>query len=168
MSWLILLIILITLLIPTAYAGLIGAPYVPVRRPALKKAFDAIEIGPSDLVVDLGAGDGGVLIEAKRRGARALGYELSPIMWAIARLRSREVYWRNFFRQRLPADTTVIFVFLMPKALPRLLRYLEAQRLPQVRYLLSYTFALPNQQPQHVIQTPTHGTVYVYSWDQLQ
>jgi len=158
----------VVLLIPTAYAGYIGAPYVPVRRLALKKAFDAIGVGATDLVVDLGAGDGGVLVEAGQRGAKTVGYELSPIMWAIARLRGQPVAWGNFFRRRLPADTTVVYVFLMPKALPRLLDYLKQQHVPRARYVLSYTFALPGFQPHQIVQTPAHGTIYVYRWDQLR
>lgn len=190
MSWMIFLIILIILLIPTAYAGYIGAPYVPVRRPALKKAFDKLQIGLSDTVVDLGAGDGGVLAEAARRGAGAIGYELSPIMWIIAWIRlsiflpltrggprqrrgeglsttekrrsQPQILLKNFYRQTLPPDTTIIYAFLMPKNLPCLLNYLATQKLPRAKYLLSYTFALPNTPPRDIIQTPAHGAIYVY------
>lgn len=172
--WLVVLVGATLVLIPTAYAGLIGAPYVPVRRPALKRAFDTLQIGPSDVVVDLGAGDGGVLLEAAARGAKAIGYELSPLMWLIAWLRlsrlpreTRRVKWGNFYTQKLPADTTIIFAFLMPKNLPRLLTFLKKQSLPQAKYLLSYTFALPNVPPSDIIQTKMHGTIYVYSWNKV-
>lgn len=187
MAWFLFLIIFIILLIPTAYAAYIGAPYVPVRRPALKKAFDKLQIGSQDTVVDLGAGDGGVLVEVARRGARAVGYELSPIMWAIAwvrlsifragktpgvngktpgveeaRRRTPQIFLKNFYRQTLPPDTTIIYTFLMPQNLPRLVNYLATQKLPRAKYLLSYTFALPNTPPRDIIQTPAHGTIYVY------
>lgn len=161
---LVLIVIVLGLLVPTAYAGFIGAPYVPVRRVALKKTFDSLKIGPGDALVDLGAGDGGVLIEATRRGAKAIGYELSPIMWVIARARGATVYLRNFFSMALPADTTVVYVFLMPKAMPRLLKYLQQQKLPHAKYLVCYTFGLPKITPTHIIQTKTHGTTYVYAW----
>lgn len=172
--WLAPLVGAILLLIPTAYAGYIGAPYVPVRRPALKKAFDKLTIGPSDVVIDLGAGDGGVLLEATRRGAKAIGYELSPIMWAIAWIRllrlpreTRRVKWGNFYKQKLPSETTVVFVFLMPNNLPRLVQYLKTQKVPQAKYLMSYTFALPNIPPRDIVQTQTHGTIYIYDWKQI-
>jgi hypothetical protein len=187
-SWFFLLsIAILVLLIPTAYAGFIGAPYVPVRRPALQKAFDRLKISSHDTVVDLGAGDGGVVQEAARRGAKALGFELSPIMWAIGwihltfftpspatggdsplvRGRKPQIFLRNFYNQPLPIETTIVFAFLMPKNLPRLVAYLKKQSVPQAQYLLSYTFALPNLPPADIVQTPAHGTVYIYRWSQL-
>jgi len=171
-SWfLIFLLLFLLVLIPTAYAGLIGAPYVPTRRRALEKAFDAIGVSSADTIVDLGCGDGGVLIEAARRGARVVGYELSPLMFAVAWLRllrlprtARRLRWGNFFNQTLPAETTIIFVFLMPKHLPRLVAYLKKQNLSHAKYLLSYTFALPGVTPRQIIQTKTYGTIYVYNF----
>src|SRR5688572_20083917 len=114
--WLILILLL--LLIPTAYAGWIGAPYAPTLLPAIKKTFDEIGIGPDDVLVDLGAGDGKVVREAAGRGARALGVELSPIMWLVATLRvlgrpRARIAFGNFYNRRFP-EATILFAFLMP------------------------------------------------------
>ena len=87
-AWYWLLLAAVILLIPTAYAGLIGAPYAPTRMRAVKRAFELLDIGVQDTVVDLGVGDGKVLLAAAGRGAKAYGYELSPIMFLIAFLRS--------------------------------------------------------------------------------
>ncbi len=86
--WDVILILLgVAVLLPTAYAGVIGAPYAPTWAKVTQKAFDAIQLGKEDTLIDLGAGDGRIVIEAARRGAKAIGYELSPIMWAVAKLR---------------------------------------------------------------------------------
>ena len=45
-------LIISVFLIPTAYAGFIGAPWAPTRMKSVKKAFDDIETGEKDLVVD--------------------------------------------------------------------------------------------------------------------
>lgn len=178
MPWSTVLILLgVALLIPTAYAGLIGAPYAPTRRAVVRKAFDAINLGAGDTVVDLGAGDGFIVCEAARRGANAIGYELSPIMWAVAWFRIKllpltkgesrakrgvGVYFGNFYKQDI-SGATIIFVFLMPQNMLRLKKYLATQSLPHAKYLLSYSFPLPNVKPQQTITVPQKGTIYVYN-----
>lgn len=161
------------LLLPTAYAGLIGAPYAPTRQAAIMKAFDRLKLGENDTLIDLGAGDGKVLRLAAARGAAATGYELSPIMWAVAWLRTWRlprvrVKLRNFFREKLPTDTTVIFVFLMPEAMPRLRTYLLKQNILPTTRIATYTFPFPGLQPRGLVQTPQAGTVYIYTLADLQ
>ncbi len=67
-----------------------GAPYVPSQRRQLAIAFDELyPLGHTDMLVDIGSGDGIVLREATRRGAKAVGYELNPILVIISKLLSR-------------------------------------------------------------------------------
>lgn len=161
------MIVGVILLIPTAYAGKIGAPWAPTRKRAIERAFEELEIGEQDIVVDLGAGDGKVLLTAAVRGARAVGYELSPIMWIVAWLRTRgsgrvSIYLRNFYRQNLPDSTTIIFVFLMPDVMPRLKRYLISQHLPQLQFVVSYAFQFQDVRPLGVIREQNCAPVYLY------
>lgn len=161
------LLIGLVLLIPTAYAGKIGAPWAPTRRRAIERALGELEIDEKDVIVDLGAGDGKVLLAAAARGAQAIGYELSPIMWVVAwlrtiRLPNARVQFRNFFRQTLPHDTTIIFMFLMPDTLPRLQRYLTKQSLPNLQFVLSYAFPFKDIQPLGVIREKDCAPVYIY------
>lgn len=183
------LVILIILLIPTAYAGLIGAPFVPTRKKIIDKTLEEIHLKKNDLVIDLGSGDGAVLIAAVRRGAQAVGYELSPIMWAIGWLRlissyrvnrppsqtlssvsSKEVpatirpyiKFGNFFHQHLPAETTIVFAFLLPKTMPHLKEYLSQQHLPKLRYILTSTFPFPNEKSFRVVEVKNLGKIYIY------
>lgn len=186
MPWLSLIIlVLIIPLIPTAYAGLIGAPWVPSRRKAVDKVMQELNIGSEDTVVDLGAGSGTVVLSAAAHGAKALGYELSPFMWLAAKLRitinnltrhhpfegqamqqfnnlSSQILLRNFYHQTLPSQTTVIFAFLMPDNMPRLRRYLISQNLPNLKYILAYTFPFKELPPNGVVKTPNCGNIYIY------
>lgn len=163
----ILILLVLGLLVPTAYAGLIGAPYAPTWLNVVRKAFDAIHLGENDTLIDLGAGDGRIVLEAARRGARATGYELSPIMFAIAWLRTHftprrcKVVYGNFYKQDI-SQATVIFAFLMPKNMPRLKTWLAQQPVPRARYLLAYTFPLPDTQPEQTIHVAKEGTIYLY------
>jgi len=173
------------LLLPTAYAAKIGASYAPTFMPAIKRAFSHIKLGPSDVIVDLGAGDGRTLIAAASRGATAIGYELSPIMWFIVWFRLQmlrfrptspaipnqpfipkqrhTVYLRNFYKQSLPAATTVIFAFLMPENMAKVKTLLSQQKLPNLRSVLIYAFPFTDLKPRQVITTPKCSRVYVYS-----
>ena len=189
MPWLSLIIlVLIIPLIPTAYAGLIGAPWVPSRRKAVDKAMQELGIGSKDTVIDLGAGSGTIVLSAAARGAKALGYELSPFMWLAAKARvainnltplrpfggfegqamqqfnnrSSQILLRNFYHQTLPSQTTVVFAFLMPDNMPRLRHYLTSQNLPNLKYILAYTFPFKEFPPKGVIKTPNCGNIYIY------
>ena len=72
------------------FVAFTGAPYVPSRRRDLQKAFDELyRLKKTDMLVDIGSGDGVVLREASRRGARAIGYELQPLLVLISRWLSR-------------------------------------------------------------------------------
>lgn len=155
------------LLIPAGYAGKIGAPWVPVRKRAITRTFDELEIGEGDVVVDVGCGDGKVLLEAARRGARAVGFELSPYMWFIAWLRTLgnkriQVRYGNFFKMKLPSDTTVVYSFLMPETMSRLDAHLKRQELPHAKYLASYMFGLKEGAPLVIFREKNCGPVYVY------
>lgn len=161
----------LALLIPTAYAGLIGAPYAPTRMRVVRKAFDELGIHDKDVVVDLGVGDGSILLEAASRGARAYGYELSPIMWCVAWVRSlsnknASVYYGNFFKNNI-SDATVVFIFLLPKAMPAVLDYIKKQDFPQGRLILSYGFSLANAVPVGVVKAEKCLPLYVYDLKQL-
>lgn len=180
----------VALLIPTAYAGFIGAPYAPTRLSVVRKALRQIGLDKDDVLVDLGAGDGGIVLEAAKLGAQAIGWELSPIMFAVAWLRAKlgtspyqgevpaelaggEVGWRkpvirygNFFKQDLSA-ATVIFLFLMPKNMPHVKDWLSKQKFPRGRYLLSYAFPLPETPPAFTVSLPQKGTIYVYNLKEI-
>jgi cyclopropane fatty-acyl-phospholipid synthase-like methyltransferase len=166
-------IIALILLIPTAYAAFIGAPYAPTRSRAIRQAFKQINLSDHDFLVDLGAGDGKVVQLAAAQGAKALGYELSPIMWAVAKVKlffqksQATIKFRDFYQTDLPSGTTVIFAFLMPENMPRLKKYLSRQQIPQGKYLLSYMFHFKDIEPIQLIHTQRDGQIFVYDLQNL-
>src|SRR3954468_5367340 len=55
----------------------IAGPYVPTPWPIVDELLKLADIGPQDVVYDLGSGDGRLVIAAaKRFGARGVGLEL--------------------------------------------------------------------------------------------
>ncbi|HEX4662290.1 MAG TPA: methyltransferase domain-containing protein [Candidatus Saccharimonadales bacterium] len=133
-----------------------GAPYVPTHK---KWVDRAITLAPTTgTIVDLGCGDGVMLLAAARAGRRSIGVELNPVLALIAWLRtmgyrrSIQIKIGDFWRMRLPDDTSVVFVFLAGPFMHKLEAHLqrEATRLSHDVVLLSYGFQLPNLQPEHV------------------
>lgn len=158
------------LLIPTAYAGWIGAPYAPTRLKAVRRAFELLEVGEADTVVDLGAGDGGILLTAARRGAKAKGWELSPIMFAIAWLRTigrAKLRFGNFYNQSFP-EATIIFAFLMPNNMAKVEAAIRRGAGPKLQYVLTYAFPFKNLTPTSIVREKNCAPLYVYEADSFR
>src|SRR5690606_33032542 len=54
------------------------APFVPTVEEDVELMLEVGDVGPGDYVIDLGSGDGRIVIEAAKRGARGHGAELEP------------------------------------------------------------------------------------------
>lgn len=148
-----------------------GAPYVPTKRREIRVAFRKLyPVSSHDVVVDLGSGDGVVLREAARCGAKAVGYELNPIFVFISRWLSRgknrvEVHAGNMWRVRLPENTTVVYAFVVTRDAGKLLRKMqqEANRLRRPLKLICYGIQLPKKVPVKKI-----GAHFLYDFIPLQ
>lgn len=151
-------IILGILLATFGGVALVGAPYVPSLRRDIARAFDDLyAIGPDDTIIDMGCGDGVVLREAARRGARAVGYELNPFMTLIAKLVCRRyetirIIQANFWQVKVPGETTLVYTFGDSRDIERMAAWVEAQatRIGRPLYFMSYGFRLNGRQPLRV------------------
>jgi precorrin-6B methylase 2 len=63
---------------PHSYQAGKDAVWIPTVQVVVDKMLDMAEVTPSDIVMDLGSGDGRTVITAAKRGARALGIEYNP------------------------------------------------------------------------------------------
>lgn len=121
-----------------------GAPYVPSLRKEVRKAFeDLYPIGENDVIVDLGSGDGSVLVEAARLGAKGYGYELNPVLVLISRLRLKRrarIAMANLWNVDLPKETTLVYIFAVTRDTKRFEKYLQAQANMLGRELKVMTF----------------------------
>lgn len=144
-----------------------GAPYVPTRARDAEALFALYDFKPGELLVDLGSGDGRVLIAAARRGVQSVGYELNPLLAGLTWLRLRPfkkhatVRCRDFWLTPLPQDTAVVFVFLAGPFMHKLDRYLarEAARLDRDITLISYGMKVEGRSPQQ-----EQGSFMVYRY----
>lgn len=148
-----------------------GAPYVPSRKRELARAFSELyPLKDTDVLVDIGSGDGIVLREAAKRRARAIGYELNPILVLITRMLSRsqplvEVYLADFWFVKLPQETTVVYVFGESRDITKMAKKVEdeAKRLGKPLAFISYGFVVPGLKPVKKV-----GAYYLYQLNALQ
>jgi predicted RNA methylase len=54
-----------------------GAPYVPLEEEVVKRVIRMAKIKKGEIFFDLGSGDGRLVIEAAKKGAKAFGVEIS-------------------------------------------------------------------------------------------
>jgi SAM-dependent methyltransferase len=107
-------------------------PYVQTPMEIVERMLRMAEVKAGDHVIDLGSGDGRIVIEAARRGATAMGVDLDPnlVRLAAENAKAAGVEKRASFRAMdlFDADlapASVVTMYLLPdfnaKLLPRLL-----------------------------------------------
>lgn len=98
------------------------APYIPSPRTTVDEMLRLAEVGPRDVVYDLGAGDGRVVIAAAAKfGARGVGVEIDPRLVEQARRNAQRAGVAErvkFLGQDLFAtdlrEATVVALYLSP------------------------------------------------------
>lgn len=160
-----LLLGILGLLLLVQFAVIAGPPYVPTLTAQRKQALDMLDLKPRQKFYDLGCGDGGLLKEAAGRGLTAIGYEINPILAAVAWLRTKKhrqnvrINFSNFWRADISAADGV-FVFLTSHHMVKLDKFMEMQTTDKPIKLVSYGFAIPGKKP-----VKTAGALFLYHYD---
>ncbi len=97
-------------------------PFITTPDPVALAMLEIAAVGPNDSVIDLGSGDGRIVIlAAKRFGARGLGVEIVPDLVRQSRLNAQQagVAQRVEFREQDlfktdMGDASVITMYLLP------------------------------------------------------
>ncbi|MBE7541944.1 MAG: class I SAM-dependent methyltransferase [Bryobacteraceae bacterium] len=122
-------------------------PYVPTTEPAVEAMLKLAKVGRSDVVYDLGCGDGRIVIAAARKfGARGVGIDINPERIAEARANAKKAgveHLVKFIEQDLfEADireASVVTLFLLNHVNMKLKPKLLADLKPGTR-VVSNTF----------------------------
>jgi len=144
------------------------APWVPLRMGAVDRMLELANIKPGEIVVDLGSGDGRLLIRAlKNHQARGEGYEVNPIMaWLcrmdilIRRMKNNIKIIRQDMHKADISQADVIVTYLFPKANQKLEKKVMTEAKPGAR-VISYAFCYPNWGHSHKERVGA-GNIYVY------
>ena len=151
-AWLSSTILLLLLPVPAGSAELV-APYVNTVREDVELMLDLAELEQDDYLIDLGSGDGRIVIAAARRGARGHGIELRADLVALAtekaadagvadraRFQEGDIFTANL------SQATVVTAYLFPEANIQLRPKLLAELRPGTR-VVSNAFHMGDWQP---------------------
>ncbi len=133
-------------------------PFVPTPMEVVQRMLDMAKVGKADFVIDLGSGDGRVVREAARRGARGMGVDLNADLVARSTELARSdgvadkvtFVAQDLFETDI-SEATVVTMYLLPavnmKLRPRLLSTLK----PGTR-VVSHDFDLGDWQPDDTVE----------------
>jgi 2-polyprenyl-3-methyl-5-hydroxy-6-metoxy-1,4-benzoquinol methylase len=147
--------------------GHLDAPFRPTPLPAVELMLDLAAVGPGDRLVDLGCGDGRIVIAAARRGALGHGVDIDRARIRAARAAARlsGVADRTSFAQGdlFAADLTgasVVSLFLLPHVNAWLEGKLKRELGAGAR-VVGYAFAMPDWPP---VAEAAHERNAIYLW----
>ena len=130
-------------------------PFITTPDDVVDRMLDLAGTGPADMVLDLGSGDGRIVIRAAEKfGARGLGIELDEKLVEVSRENARrsKVADRVSFVQGdvLVSDiskATVVTVYLLPSLIDRLQPRFIDELKPGTR-IVSHAFAMAGWRPE--------------------
>lgn len=150
----------------------LDVPYVPTPENVVEKMLDLADVNSGDYVIDLGSGDGRIVIAAAKRGATGHGIDLDPDRISEARdnASDAEVSERIMFIEGNIFETdfsnaSVITMYLLPtvneKLRPELLEKLE----PGTR-VVSHSFDMNEWEADKKVVVENNGSSShdIYFW----
>jgi len=148
------------------------APYIPTPEAIVQRMLEAARVRPTDVVYDLGAGDGRIVIMAAQKfGARAVGVEIMPDLCrqAVRRIQTLGLAEKasmledSVFRVDL-SPATVVTMFFLTTSNERIKPNLEKYLKPGAR-VVSNEFPIKSWRASEVVQAKNgamNHSIYVY------
>ncbi len=150
-----------------------SVPYVPSPDKVVRRMLEIAKVGQEDIVYDLGAGDGRIIVTAAKdfRAKKAVGIEINDdrIKEALKNIKENNlenkvlVRKENFFEANI-SEATVVTMFLLSNVNELLKPKLEKELKPGTR-VVSHEFEMRGWIPKEVVKVEdgnmTH-TVYLY------
>ena len=172
MAYLVVVLICLCLALVWAIALMISnffdAPWVPLRMGVVDRMLELANIKPGELVVDLGSGDGRLLMRAsKNYRARGIGYEINPIIVWLCRLdmlmrrmnNDIKIIQQDMHRADI-SRADVILTYLLPEANQSLEKKVMTEAKPGAR-IISNAFCYPDWGHTHKERAGA-GNIYLY------
>jgi len=145
--------------------------WVPTPSVYLEKMLDLARLTSRDYLIDLGSGDGRIVIAAAKRGARALGVEYNPDLIELSRrtaavegVAERATFMQGDLYEADISGATVLVLFLMPDMLSKLsAKFLE---LPPGTRIVTHRFAIDGWEENEIKRvdgdSPRYCTALLY------
>lgn len=140
-----------------------GAVDVPTKQENVEKMIKLLGAQPGQSVVDLGSGEGRLVIALAKKGVKAYGYEINPILVSRSTKKIKEsglegkafVYCKNMWSVDLKNFDGVV-IYPMKHIMKRFEEKFQAELKPGAKVVSNY-FTLPTWKPDMV-----DGKIYLY------
>ena len=152
------------------------APFVPTPHDVVERMLTLANVGPRDVVFDLGCGDGRIVIAAAQKfGARGVGIDIDPARIAESEENAKRAGVEQLVTFKLQdalktdvSDATVITLYMLSAINVKLRPILTRQLRPGAR-IVSHSFAMGDWEPEHVETfrdaAGTMRTLYLWTAD---
>jgi len=145
------LFLIVAVLIVLCFAAvlLFGAPYLPTLKQQQQTALSLLNLKAGQTLLDLGCGDGRILLAAAKEGIYGVGYELNPLLFLVAKVvtwRYRKlvkIYLADFWQIDWP-NIDGIYVFLLKKYMVKLNNKIVQINCKNIK-VVSYAFEIPDK-----------------------
>ena len=166
-------VLIAVIVVSGIYAIKAGVPYVPTSRSIARAMITFARLRGGEQVFDLGAGNGRILIEAKRMhpSISATGFELAPTVWLLGLLKiflsgHRIAFFRRDARTANLRDADVIFLYLSPGLMAQLEEKFDRELRPGT-VVIAHAFRFPRREPTEVLKLDRWSgkkTLLRYEW----
>lgn len=137
---------------------LFGAPFEPTDEKKIKKMIRLVRIKKGEKAVDLGSGDGRIVIALARAGAEAHGYEINPFLVLISKWNIKKaglggkafIHWGSFWNANF-RNYKIVLLFQFSTIMNRLEKKLKKE-LKKGSRVVSYYWKFPNWKPSKKIE----------------
>ncbi len=158
---------LILFSVDRGYSQNLDVPYVPTPHDVVARMLDVTSVGPGDYVIDLGSGDGRIVIAAAERGAVGHGIDLNPtrISEAVNNARKAGVDDRVIFMEGDLFETdisraSVITMYLLSSVNLKLRPVLLKELRPGTR-IVSHSFSMGDWEADKHVRVDNR---HIYYW----
>ncbi len=116
-----------------------GAPYVPLSRKSIYKILLFGDLSPNDVLLDLGCGDGRVLMSGLSNFniSETIGYEIAPwpylktlLLIKYNRIKKIKLFLNNCLKADI-SQATFIYLYLFPELVDKIAYKIAKEGIPE-------------------------------------
>jgi 16S rRNA A1518/A1519 N6-dimethyltransferase RsmA/KsgA/DIM1 with predicted DNA glycosylase/AP lyase activity len=166
MSWIFIIFLCAVMLsvaiffIWNVYAIFFGAPFVPSSKKRIKTMRKIADLKDTDILLDVGSGDGRVLRSVASCVHEARGIEINPtlVLWSrmmnhICGSKNITIIQKDFWKENL-GDVDVLFVYCIDSKMDRFEKKVKKEMKKESR-IISNGFTMPTMQPTRQVDNVT-------------
>ncbi len=128
----------------------------------VKEFFDTLDL-KDKIFIDLGSGNGMIIFEAAKRGAKSIGYEINVFLYVVSLLKAKILKIKNVeilredFRKANLSQADFLYLYLTPRVLREIENFIFENSKKGCQ-IITFDFRFPNIQPKYIFK----NRIYIY------